>query len=97
MFDPLGRPRDTFSGVSDFFDTWHLRSIATPSTTTAFNMAAQDVSTTATDVQGDARRRNVGQPNGSYIPKEVGEKMEEKTKQKVDLWTDSRRLSMADK
>ena len=51
-------------------------------------MAAQDVSATGTDVQGDARRRNVGQPNGSYIPKEVGDKLDEKTKQKVDFRRD---------
>ena len=46
-------------------------------------MAAQDASATGADHQGDARRRNVGQPNGSYVPKEVGNKMDEKTKQKV--------------
>ena len=46
-------------------------------------MAAQDAITTGAETQGDARRRNVGQPNGTYIPKEVGDKMDEKTKQKV--------------
>jgi hypothetical protein len=45
-------------------------------------MAAQDVSATGADVQGDVRRRNVGQPNGNYIPKALDE-VDEKTKQKV--------------
>ncbi len=47
-------------------------------------MAAQDVSATGADVQhGDVKRRNVGQPNGNYIPKAVDQKVDEKTKQKV--------------
>lgn len=46
-------------------------------------MATQDASATGADVHGDARRRNVGQPNGSYIPKQVDDKLNEKTKQKV--------------
>jgi hypothetical protein len=36
-------------------------------------------------VQGDVRRRNVGQPNGNYIPKALDEKVDEKTKQKVHI------------
>jgi hypothetical protein len=46
-------------------------------------MAAQDVSATGADLQGDVKRRNVGQPNGNYIPKALDEKVDEKTKQKV--------------
>lgn len=46
-------------------------------------MAAQDASATGADIQGDVRKRNVWQPNGNYIPKEVGDKMDDKTKQKV--------------
>lgn len=48
-------------------------------------MAAQDASTTGADTQHGLRQRNVGQnqPNGSYVPKEVADKMDEKTKQKV--------------
>lgn len=46
-------------------------------------MAAQDAVTTGADTQGEMRKRNVGQPNGSYVPKEVGDKMDEKSKQKV--------------
>ena len=50
-------------------------------------MAVQDDDTRATTTgadQGDVRRRNVsGQTNGSYIPKEVGEKMDDKTKKQV--------------
>ena len=46
-------------------------------------MAAQGATTSGADT-GEARRRNVGgQPNGSYVPKEMAEKMDEKTKQKV--------------
>lgn len=46
-------------------------------------MAAPGVSATGADMQGDVRKRNVGQPNGNYIPKAVDEKVDEKTKQKV--------------
>ena len=46
-------------------------------------MAAQDASATGADYQAEVRKRNTGQPNGSYIPKEVGDKLDEKTKQKV--------------
>lgn len=48
-------------------------------------MAAQDATTTGADAQHGLRQRNVGQgqPNGSYVPKEVGGKVDEKTKQKV--------------
>lgn len=48
-------------------------------------MAAQDgfASTTGVDTAGEVRKRNVGQANGSYVPKEVGEQLDEKTKQKV--------------
>ena len=49
-------------------------------------MAAQDVSATGADLQGDVKRRNVGAPNGNYIPKALDEKVDEKTKQKV--WRD---------
>ena len=50
-------------------------------------MAAHDnhrAAATGAD-QGDMRRRNVsGRPNGSYIPAEFDDKVDEKTKQKVD-------------
>lgn len=49
-------------------------------------MAAQDESRgAATGVdQGELKRRNVaGQANGSYVPKEAEQKMDEKSKQKV--------------
>lgn len=46
-------------------------------------MAAQDAATTGADTQGDVRKRNVGQANGNYVPKEVGDKMDEKSKEKV--------------
>lgn len=32
---------------------------------------------------GDVRKRNAGQPNGNYVSKEVADKVDEKTKQKV--------------
>ena len=46
-------------------------------------MAAQDVSATGADYQGDVKRRNVGQPNGNHLPKALDQKVDEKTKQKV--------------
>lgn len=48
-------------------------------------MAVQDASTTSANTQGDVRRRNVGtdQANGSYIPQEIDDKLDKKTKQKV--------------
>lgn len=49
-------------------------------------MAVQDSTKgAATGVdQGDVKRRNVsGQQNGSYIPKEVEQKMDQKTKEQV--------------
>jgi len=49
-------------------------------------MAVQDdTSGVATGVeQADLKRRNVsGQANGSYIPKEVEQKLDEKTKKQV--------------
>jgi hypothetical protein len=49
-------------------------------------MAAQDASATGADLQGDARKRNLQQQqqaNGSYIPKELSPRMDEKSKQKV--------------
>lgn len=49
-------------------------------------MAVQDESRgTASGVdQGELKRRNVsGQPNGSYIPQEVEEKMDDKSKKQV--------------
>jgi len=50
-------------------------------------MAVDDESTRASTTgadQGDVRRRNVnGQTNGSYIPKAVDEKMDDKTKKQV--------------
>jgi hypothetical protein len=55
-------------------------------------MAVQDegrATATGTD-QGDVRRRNVsGQPNGNYIPKELDDKVDEKTKQKVSCYSSS--------
>ena len=45
-------------------------------------MAAQDAVSSGADTQGDLRRRNV-QANGSSVPKDVADKMDEKTKQKV--------------
>jgi hypothetical protein len=48
-------------------------------------MAAQDAAATGADLKGDARQRSTAQTNGSYIPKAAAEKMDEKTKQKVDL------------
>ena len=50
-------------------------------------MAAQDASATGADTQGDLRKRNVGQANGSYVPKELADRVDEKTKQKVDKLT----------
>ena len=47
-------------------------------------MATANVSSSGIDSQGDVRRRNV--PNGTYvpvIPKQVDDKLDEKTKQKV--------------
>ena len=46
-------------------------------------MAAPMASASGLEPQGDARRRNVGQTNGSYIPKPVEEQLDEKTKEKV--------------
>ena len=49
-------------------------------------MAAQDSLATGADSQADGmRKRNVAQtqPNGNYVPKEVGDKMGEKSKEKV--------------
>lgn len=50
-------------------------------------MAAQNASTTGADTQNGLRQRTVagGQANGSYIPKELGDKMDEKTKRKVNI------------
>lgn len=47
---------------------------------------ADDATTTGADRQGDLKRRNVsgqGHVNGSYLPKEVDGKLDQKTKQKV--------------
>jgi len=51
-------------------------------------MAVQDDSTRASATgadQGDVRRRNVptSQANGNYVPKEVGDKVDVKTKKQV--------------
>lgn len=48
-------------------------------------MAAQDAFTTGADARDGLRQRNPGQsqPNGSYVPKDVADKMDEKTKEKV--------------
>lgn len=47
-------------------------------------MAAQNASTTGAEIPYDLRKRNVqGQPNGTHVPDAVGEKVNEKTKQKV--------------
>ena len=60
-------------------------------------MAVQDddrASTTGAQ-QGDVRRRNIsGQPNGNYVPQQLDEKIDEKTKEKVDTgkqWLSLRR------
>jgi hypothetical protein len=47
-------------------------------------MAAESVHATGADVQGELRKRNVaaGQ-NGSYIPQDLRENFDEKTKEKV--------------
>ena len=47
--------------------------------------ASYEMNGAATGVDlGEAKRRNVsGQTNGSYIPKEVEQKLDEKTKKKV--------------
>lgn len=54
-------------------------------------MAAHHASTTGANTQGDVKRRNVsaGQPNGSYVPQQVADKMDEKTKQKVGAAIDT--------
>jgi hypothetical protein len=48
-------------------------------------MAADKSSTTGADVQGDVRRRNVGnnQLNGNGSAQELAEKVQEKTKKQV--------------
>lgn len=58
-------------------------------------MAAQDAVTTGADGQHDLRKRHVSgqQPNGNYVPKEVADKMDEKTKQKVDSCTQHAHVS----
>lgn len=55
-------------------------------------MAAQDAVTSGADTQGELRKRNVGPANGSYIPKAIDDKLDEKTKQKV---CQQRRVSSA--
>lgn len=43
-----------------------------------------NASSTGIDTQADLRKRNVAQTNGSYVvPKDVADKLDEKTKQKV--------------
>jgi hypothetical protein len=48
-------------------------------------MAAQNASATGADTQGDVRKRQTGQPNGNYVPNQLQGKMDEKTKEKVNL------------
>lgn len=42
-----------------------------------------NASSTGIDTQADLRKRNVAAPNGTYVPKEVAAKLDEKSKQKV--------------
>lgn len=49
-------------------------------------MAADGAITTGANTQGDLRKRNVaaGQ-NGNYVPQEPGNKLDEKSKEKVRI------------
>lgn len=46
-----------------------------------------NASSTGIDTQAELRKRNVGQANGSYVPKEVSDQLDKKTKQKVYIAT----------